>query len=367
MLKESVVTLDPLTERIAKNYDYSFDGRSSFKCIPKPKTPQSYNIGVIHGPAGSGNTTLRKEYGDIQTYMWAEDMSVVSHFQEVDGVNRLMACGLNSVPTWCKPYHVLSNGEKFRADLARGLENRAIFDEYTSVVNRTVAMSASIALAKYVRANNLKITIATCHDDVLEWLKPDWSFDTKDNSLVIGRCLYREPIRLDIVEGDTSYWPIFKNHHYLTGKIQKGAKVYLCYMGKELIAMSASIYLPGKIPLYWPDEKASGVLRGKWREHRLVVLPDYQGLGIGVRMSDCVGQLFLGRGLRYFSKTAHPRMGEYRQKSGKWRATSTNLADRSNATGPKSKLWKHFRLDTKRICYSHEYLGSGIMAKENNE
>ena len=234
MLKESVVTLDPLTERIAKNYDYSFDGRSSFKCIPKPKTPQSYNIGVIHGPSGSGKTTLLKEYGDIQTYMWAEDMSVVSHFQEVDGVNRLMACGLNSVPTWCKPYHVLSNGEKFRADLARGLENRAIFDEYTSVVNRTVAMSASLALAKYVRANNLKITIATCHDDVLEWLKPDWSFDTKDNSLVIGRCLYREPIRLDIVEGDTSYWPIFKPPHYLTGKIQKGANEKNNKMGKHI-------------------------------------------------------------------------------------------------------------------------------------
>jgi hypothetical protein len=31
----------------------------------------------------------------------------------------LAAVGLASVPTWLRPYPVLSNGEKFRADLAR--------------------------------------------------------------------------------------------------------------------------------------------------------------------------------------------------------------------------------------------------------
>ena len=56
-----------------------------------------------------------------------------------------------------KPYKVLSNGEKFRADLSRQIRNGALIDEYTSVVNRACAKSASRALSKYIRKNNIKI------------------------------------------------------------------------------------------------------------------------------------------------------------------------------------------------------------------
>ena len=357
-IKHCLVELDALTKTVVKNFDYDFDGKTVFECIVKPKNPEDYNIGVIHGASGSGKSTLLTEYGREKSISWDQNKSIVSHFaNEKDAVEKFTAVGLGSVPTWCKPYHVLSTGEKFRADLAMNLVDGGVVDEYTSVVNRTVAMSASIALARYARKKNIKITIATCHQDVLEWLEPDWSFDTKDNSLVVGRCLQRQPIRFGVLEGNTSYWGIFKHHHYLRQDIQRGAKVYLCYLDKELVGFSASIYLPGRIPLYWPDELGTGKLRGKWRGHRLVVLPDYQGLGLGVRFSDVVAKMFLDRGLRYFSKTAHPRMGEYRQSSKKWRATATNLADRSKSKGNKTKWWKHMKLDTKRICYSHEYIG----------
>ena len=357
--KECKVVLDDMTKKIVKNFDYDFDGKTVFECIEKPKNPEDYNIGVIHGASGSGKSTLLAEYGEEKIISWDQNKSIISHFEnEKDAVEKFTAVGLGSVPTWCKPYHVLSTGEKFRATLAMNLVDGGVVDEYTSVVNRTVAMSASIALARYARKKNIKITIATCHEDVLEWLEPDWSFDTKDNSLVVGRCLQRQPIRFGIVEGNTRLWYAFKNHHYLTGNIQHGAKTYLCCLGKEVVGFSASIPLPGKIPPYFEDEKTTGKLRRKWREHRLVVLPDYQGIGIGVRFSDLVGQLFFEKKIRYFSKTAHPRMGEYRQNSKKWRATATNLADRSKSgcRSPRTE-WHHYTLDTKRICYSHEYIG----------
>jgi ABC-type glutathione transport system ATPase component len=50
-----------------------------------------------------------------------------------------------SPPSWIKPYSILSNGEKFRCDLARALlgdKKRVWFDEFKSVVDRTVARSA---------------------------------------------------------------------------------------------------------------------------------------------------------------------------------------------------------------------------------
>ena len=84
-----------------------------------------------------------------------------------------MACGLSSIPSLCKPYHVLSNGEQFRADMARQLYDGAVIDEYTSVVNRETAVSLSIALEKYVRKNNIKnIIISSVHRDIIKWLQP---------------------------------------------------------------------------------------------------------------------------------------------------------------------------------------------------
>ena len=48
-------------------------------------------------------------------------------------------------------------------------------------------------------------------------------------------------------------------------------------------------------------------------------------------------------------------MGEYRQKSPLWRATATNLKDRSTDKYDYKK--RLIPLETERICYSHEYIG----------
>ena len=59
--------------------------------------------------------------------------------------------GLGSVPAWLRPYHVLSNGERFRADLARLIAERparAVVDEFSSVVDRQIARIGAMAFAK---------------------------------------------------------------------------------------------------------------------------------------------------------------------------------------------------------------------------
>jgi len=124
-------------------------------------------------------------------------------------------------------------------------------------------------------------------------------------------------------------------------------------IGDKKVAFSASIPLPSKIPPLYP-----GDTRNKYRESRTVVMPDFQGLGIGTRFSDAVAQHWLDSGYRFFSKTAHIRMGEYRQKSLLWRPTSTNLKSRAKSQKcSRKEAWHHMMLDTKRLCYSHEYIG----------
>jgi GNAT superfamily N-acetyltransferase len=103
----------------------------------------------------------------------------------------------------------------------------------------------------------------------------------------------------------------------------------------------------------------NGNFKNAWREHRTVVLPDYQGMGVGVRISDAVAEIFVSDGCRYFSKTVHPRMGEYRNNSVLWAATSKNMKARADylTTKTKTKEDGHKHRHAGRVAYSHEYIG----------
>lgn len=170
-------------------FDCIFDGTSKFYPWKKPKNiPNNFKIGVIIGSSGSGKSTMLKNFGIEEKPDWSSNKSVISHFNNPeDGINKLSSVGFNSIPSWYKPYHVLSNGEKFRADLARKLKSNVVIDEYTSVVDRTVARAASMALSRYVKNNDIEnVVISTCHRDIVEWLEPDWVLDTDTGELLHG-------------------------------------------------------------------------------------------------------------------------------------------------------------------------------------
>ncbi len=354
-MKTCKVNPDEITAKISECFDYEFTGQSFYEPYQKPHLPQNFGIGVIYGSSGSGKSSLLQAFGEEEQIHWSVDKAIASHFESADdAIERLSATGLNSIPSWMKPYHVLSNGEAFRADLARRLKSGAVIDEFTSVVNRQVAKSASYAIRKYVDKNHLTgVVIATCHSDILDWIEPDWTFNCDTGEMSVGRCHRRPFIRLDIVQCSHKEWGRFAKHHYLSQKLNTSCVCFLGLWDGEPIAFSASISLPGRIPPLY-----EGDTRNKYRESRTVVLPDYQGIGLGVRFSDAIAELWLDRDYRYFSKTAHVRMGEYRQKSPLWRPTSTNLKSRAKSQKcSKKEAWHHLMLDTKRICYSHEYIG----------
>lgn len=181
------VEQDVFTAKVAQAFDLDFDGVIETE-IPDFEFPayNSYNIGLIVGASGSGKSTLlRKGKREEITHHldwipeWQKNKAIVSHFDTPDeAIEKLHACGLASVPTLCKPYHVLSNGEKYRAEFARLLEHDLIMDEFTSEVNRETAKSLCVSVSKYIRKKNLKnIMLASCHKDIIPWLQPDWVFD----------------------------------------------------------------------------------------------------------------------------------------------------------------------------------------------
>ena len=366
MLKSKVNT-NEITDELSKDFDYEFDGTTEFQ--PPVITSldratyldKEFSIGLIVGASGSGKSSLLKEFGKEETITWNGDEAVCSHFDNAkDARERLSAVGFNSIPAWMRPYHLLSNGERFRADLARRLKDNAVIDEYTSVVDRNVAKSCSHATRRYIDKKGIKnVIFATCHYDIVEWLQPDWVYDTATGQFTTRGSLRQPEISLEILPCTTKAWKMFRDHHYLSGDLNQSSRCYLGIWNDIIVGFNAVITNP------------SGTLKHAWREHRTVILPDFQGLGLGTRFSDAIGEIMLAEGKRYFSKTAHPRLGEYREVSPKWRPTSHNKKARmdylnmsknfgafwynNNGNGKYSDALREKHQN--RVCFAHEYIG----------
>lgn len=346
------------TDAIAP-FDYAWDGETSFDRSGLPhELPSDWSIGVIVGASGSGKSTMLKSFGSELKPTWKHNVAIAGHFRDAtEATNRFAAVGLNSVPTWTKPYNVLSTGERFRADVARMLGHGAVIDEFTSVVDRNVAVSASAAMRRWVDTTSTRrIVVATCHRDVLPWLQPDWviDLDIKSWALYPRGCLQRPNIVVEIYAATPKAWDVFAPHHYLADTLNGAAQCYLATIGDAMFGFTAVLPFP------------NGNLRNAYREHRTVVLPDFQGMGLGVRLSDFVADYYVTNRRRYFSRTAHPRMGSYRDHSPLWRETSSSKHQARALTSYMSDEylakrertgWDAWEFDSTRVAWSHEYIG----------
>lgn len=155
--------------------------------------PKKWQIGLICGASGTGKSTIAKEiFGgwngnnqDFSSKSVIDDMPKTATVTEIEKM--FYAVGFGSVPCWLKPYSVLSNGEQMRVCLAKSLlsSNKVCFDEFTSVVDRNVAKTLCIALNKCLKKYPEKQFVAvSCHKDIIEYLQPDWIFDTDTMQMV---------------------------------------------------------------------------------------------------------------------------------------------------------------------------------------
>lgn len=151
--------------------------------------PATWNVGLVYGASGSGKTTLAKKlFGDdVFKAILNEDEPIINQLPKEltydECAALLSGIGLNSVPCWVRPVKTLSNGQRARAEAALLMvQNNGIIniDEWTSVVDRTVAKAMSHCLQKFARKHNKQIILLSCHYDVLEWLVPDWLIDCNE-------------------------------------------------------------------------------------------------------------------------------------------------------------------------------------------
>lgn len=293
-----------------------------------PIEEKEWKIGLIVGPSGSGKTSIGSRIFEKSIYNlyagWDADKPIVDCIAPDDDFNTvtgaLSAVGLGDVPAWLRPFHVLSNGEKFRAGLARLVceqPAQAVVDEFTSVIDRQIAKIGAQAFAKSWRRGNGQIVLLSCHYDIIEWLQPDWVYDTAEARFYERDCLRQRPkFSVQIYKVKGSVFKHFKPHYYLDLPLPVAAEYFVGIVGNEPVCHIAVA------PLF--SAKA-------YRATRLVVMPEWQGAGIGTRFLDTIGQYHLdghGRnGHQYptFFHTSHPQLCEALRRSKKWVQTGAGL------------------------------------------
>jgi hypothetical protein len=228
----------------------------------------------------------------------------------------------------------------------------AVMDEFTSVVDRTVAQIGSAAIAKTIRRRNQKFIAVSCHYDILDWLQPDWVYQPATGEFFSGRWLHPRPqIELKIQRVHSDAWKLFRKHHYLDTNLNTSAACFVAFWNDTPVAFSAVLHFP------------HAIVKNMKREHRTVCLPDYQGVGIGNALSDYMGAMCNGMGFRYVSETSHPAMIRNRAKSKNWNMKQSPTLNKAliGTNSTRSSWSGQLR---KRYVASFEYVGPALDKSE---
>lgn len=291
--------------------------------VELPIEDTDWQVGVVVGPSGSGKSSIGRAIGRIYAPQWPGDRPIVDaiapegQFDAVTGA--LSAVGLGSVPTWLRPFHALSNGEQFRATLARLVCEApalVVVDEFSSVVDRQIARVGAGAFAKAWRRTGGQVVLLSCHYDVLDWLQPDWVFDTATGVFDRGSVRCRPRLALEIEQTDWRWWPYFEPHHYLKLPHMIAATNYVGWINGDPVAHVAVATRPGLVEA---------------RACRLVVMPEWQGAGVGMRFLNAVcggwleGRNRYGLPLRTLFHTSHPGLANALRRDPAWTQVSAAL------------------------------------------
>jgi GNAT superfamily N-acetyltransferase len=169
---------------------------------------------------------------------------------------------------------------------------------------------------------------------------------------------------LQLRQCDPSAWQRFHTHHYKTSELSNVATCFLLEASISNGPKGGVSLVPAGFVATIPHsgKRTEHASAPPQRAHRTVVLPEFQGLGIGSRLSDAAAEWHHLNGSDYYGQTAHPRFGAYRDLSPLWEPLE------ANHTAPQLR-WLPRRLTGvsqsnvivrrrhPKLVYAHRYIG----------
>lgn len=135
---------------------------------------------------------------------------------------------------------------------------------------------------------------------------------------------------------------MFSRYHYLTHDLKVGAKCFGLFDKENIIGFCAVIHFPS------PTNK-------KLKHcHRLVILPDYQGIGLGVRFLTEVAKIYKNQGFDFSIITSAKNLMGGLKRRPDW--VCQFYGHQHNHKGPLGKMLRKTG-SAKRITASFFYVG----------
>ena len=146
---------------------------------------------------------------------------------------------------------------------------------------------------------------------------------------------------------------MFRKYHYLNTDLHQAAAQYVGVWNGELVCHTGIIQFP--------------MQKGKKRVHRFVVLPDYQGIGIGTRFIKEVAKIVTGSGYELNLTTTTPALVGALRKDPDWLLLRYGR-EKSGMKGYerfKGQSLGHLKnaSSSQRVTYSFWFKGGGADAK----
>jgi len=363
----------------SKLMDVPFDGVCKHRLHSLPVSALlDFGVGVVTGPSGSGKSAVTQRYfGMAARVSWIPDLPVLAHFA-LDTADKYLEAACLDRQVAMRSFHVLSGGEQARAELARLLqywshpdlaETPLVLDEFTSLVDRSTAKRLSAKLQEFVAAQGLRrIVIVSCHNDFVGagLLQPDWLFNCGNGDfLKFGQanrfdgpaCAESAPAQVSLAPRSAptlllkvrrclpQVWQHFREYHYKDKSLLPSSVAFVGELDGRAVAFTAIV--PSPTHFVADSLKLNPGNRKLFREHRTVVRPDCQGMGVGPAMCDCVARFILECGHDFTSQTVHPYYGAYRSGNPLWQPLPTNLAAKAKING--NLKFSHFFVGTEKL------------------
>ena len=180
-------------------------------------------------------------------------------------------------------------------------------------------------------------------------------------------------IHLAVKEGEKHLWKHFHPYHYMTANspvsksFPSSAKFYTFYWlldGQEILVGCLGVMF--QIASY-PAKRLT----------RVVVLPEFQGLGISSKMINSISDYYTSKGFKVYGATYHPRLGEFRQKSPNWEAGHYNLREFKLSDDHEEKgmsglrdgeiMYRHFYVKDTKYTLKYDIVEYDNLKKQTSE
>lgn len=117
---------------------------------------------------------------------------------------------------------------------------------------------------------------------------------------------------------------MFSKYHYLNHAHNDTASVYLAIVNNILVGFISIIHFP------------HSKIKNMKKVHRLVILPEYQGIGFGVRLLNEIANIYKNKNYRFSITTSNPSLINALKKSILWKCIRFNRVmnqSKSSAVG----------------------------------